>query len=89
MKDSSGRHVAGAGRLLVFMVAGAAIGVASILYGLAKVPSAAVPIILGVLCLLSVGALGLAIGVTQCRRRTLQPPDDAAVGPQGAGDEGA
>lgn len=79
MKDSSGGHVAGAGRLVAFMVVGAAVGIGAILYGLAQAPSAAAPIVLGVLCLLSVGALGLAIGVTQWRRRGLSPPDDAAV----------
>jgi hypothetical protein len=83
VKDSSGGHVTGAGRLLAFMVGGTAIGVATIFYGLAEAPSAAAPIVLGALCLLSVGTLGLAIGVTQWRRRNLQPPGDAAVTPTG------
>lgn len=79
MKDGSGRHVAGAGRLYAFMAVGAAVGIGAILYGLAQEPSASAPIVLGVLCLLSVGFLAVAIGVTQWRRRDLSPPDDAAA----------
>lgn len=79
MKDSSGRHVAGAGRLYAFMAVGAAVGIGAILYGLAQEPSASAPIVLGVLCLLSVGFLAVAIGVTQWRRRGLSPPDDEAA----------
>lgn len=81
MKDGSGREVAGAGRLVAFMVVGAAIGIGAILYGLTKSPSAVAPIVLGVLCLLSVGVLVVAIGVTQWRRRGLSPPDDAGAPP--------
>ncbi len=83
MKDASGRQVAGAGRLLAFMGCVAAVGIASILYGLADTRVGAPSVVVGVLCLLSVGAMALGIAVTQRRRRDVQPPDDAAVEPTG------
>jgi hypothetical protein len=81
VKDSSGRHVAGAGRLVAFMVVGAAIGIGAILYGLAQAPRAVALIALGVVCLLCVGFLAVAIAVTQWRRRGLSPSDDAGAPP--------
>jgi hypothetical protein len=76
VKDSSGREVPGAGRLVAFMAVVVALGVAGIVYGLKKQPTDAPIIGLSVICLLSAGGFAVALGITQWRRRNLEPPAD-------------
>lgn len=77
MKDAHGRQVAGAGRLVGFSAITVVAGVGAVLYGVGKGGEhGAVYAVFGIVIVASTIALWLAVGVTQWKRRGLEPRVD-------------